>query len=103
IMRIKSPIPNNPTSAGDPNYFNQKMITSFGNTLVVFVPKSLSKFYQINVNNILPSSGYGISLIILLAIILVLVYFIFRIILVREEIRIIKRTQSNPIKGTRND
>jgi hypothetical protein len=92
---VKSPLPSNSISTSDGNYFNQKMITSFGNTVVVSVPKNFNKFYEININDSLPSSNYLTSLIILVGIILVLIYFVLRTSLIRQEIKIIKHTHSN--------
>src|SRR5665213_1095047 len=35
--KVKSPISSNSISSSDPNYLAQKMITSFGNSVIVFV------------------------------------------------------------------
>jgi len=93
--RVKSPIPNKSISANDPNYLAQKMITSFGNSVVVLVPKTINKFYEINVNNYLPSVNSKDSLIILVIILLATTYLLFRTMVIRQEIRIIRHSHSN--------
>ncbi|HUC95774.1 MAG TPA: hypothetical protein VMR76_02330 [Candidatus Saccharimonadia bacterium] len=81
-------------SASDSNYYALKMITTFGNTLYVGVSGSFNKFYEININNKLPTLGSTLSLIILASIILVMVYFLLRALLIRQEIKLIKNDQS---------
>jgi hypothetical protein len=90
--KIKSRIPDNSISANDPNYFAQKMITSFGNSVVVFVPKTFSKFYEININNYLPSASSGDSLIIIGLIIMASSYLLIRTTVLRQEIKIIRHS-----------
>jgi len=93
--RIKSPLPNNSVSSSDPNYFDQKMITSFGNTIIISVPKNFQKFYEININNGFPSSSYAVSLLVLALMIILMVYFILRGHLIRQEIKVIRHTHSS--------
>lgn len=98
--KIKSPIASNSISQTDNNYFDQKMVTSFGNTVVVSVPKSFNKFYEININNGFYSSSFVISVVFLLLLIIALVYFTLRAILIRQEIKIIRHGYTHPQKGS---
>ena len=98
ITRIKSPIPTNSEDINDPSYFNQKMVVSFGNTLTISVPKSFNKFYEIDINNGLPASSYTVSFGILIIMSVILLYFSFRALLIREEIKIVKHNHANLTK-----
>ena len=77
-LKIKSPIPDQSTSLSDPNFYAQKMIVSFGNSVTINVPKSFNKFYELNINNYLPSSSSKVSLVILAILLLVTVYLLLR-------------------------
>ena len=94
-LKIKSPIPNHSTSLSDPNFYAQKMIVSFGNSVTINVPKSFNKFYELNINNYLPSSSSKVSLVILAILLLVTVYLLLRTIVLIEEIKIIRHSHSN--------
>ncbi len=98
ITRIKSPIPTSSVDINDPSYFNQKMVVSFGNTLTISVPKSFNKFYEIDINNGLPASSYTVSFGILIIMSVILLYFSFRALLIREEIKIVKHNHANLTK-----
>ena len=90
--KIKSPLPSSSISGSDPNYLDQKMITTFGNSVVVYVPKTINKFYEININNYLPSVSGRDSLIILVVMLLITVYLLHRISVIRQEIKIIRHS-----------
>ena len=94
-VKIKTPVPDNSMSVTDPNYYAQKMIVSFGNTLVIYIPKSFNKFLEMNINNYLPSSSSEVSLIIVILILLTLIYLLVRNIILREELKIIRHNHSN--------
>jgi hypothetical protein len=93
--QVKSPIPSSSISINDPNYLAQKMITSFGNSVVIFVPKTINKFYEISINNYLPSTSSKDSLIILVVILLITIYLLLRTMVIRQEIKIIRHNHSN--------
>jgi len=94
-VKIKTPVPDNSMSVTDPNYYAQKMIVSFGNTVVIYIPKSFNKFLEMNINNYLPSSSSEVSLIIVILILLSLIYLLVRNIILREELKIIRHSHSN--------
>lgn len=99
MTKIKSPIPNNSISSKNKNYSHYAMVVTFGNTVTVYLPMNFNKFYEINVNNYLPSGSSTESLVILIILIAVDTYFILRANLIRKEIRIIRHNLSNTKKG----
>lgn len=81
----------NPVSSSDPNYDNGKMITTFGNTITINAPKSFLSYYELSINNYLPSVSAGSTIIILVITFSIYLYFILRTVLLREEIKLIKK------------
>jgi uncharacterized repeat protein (TIGR01451 family) len=95
VFRVKTSPPEVAVSASDPNYDSGKMITTFGNTISINVPKSAATYYELSVNNSLFSISSRLSVFILFILLVIYLYFIFRIILIREEINIIKKGHSD--------
>lgn len=78
VFSVDSPIPNTPASSTDPGYYNSEMTTVYGNSLLIKTPQSFSKFVEININNSLASESSTTSLITVVVIGLVMLYFVLR-------------------------
>jgi hypothetical protein len=89
-LLIKNPVSNLSVSASDRNFFNLKMITSFGNVVNVNISGPFNKNYEKFINNPLPSINYQISLVIMAALIIIDSYFLLRVVIIKKEIKNIK-------------
>jgi hypothetical protein len=92
---VSSPVNKTPLSSSDANYFNMKMITNFGNTITISLPWSFSKYFELKINNGLPSVSRTISLIISAALVLFVAYFVYRTRLIMIELRHLKEDYLN--------
>lgn len=75
-FNVLNKIPNTPLSSSDPNYYNMKMITTYGNTINIKLPWSISKYIELKINNGLPSMLITFCLIISLLLLIFITYFV---------------------------
>lgn len=89
-FEVTDQFPDTPLSASDPNYYNNKMVTSYGNTLSIKLPWTFAKFYELKINNNLPSQTLVVSLIVSILLILVVCHFLARNLQLLRELNHVK-------------
>jgi uncharacterized repeat protein (TIGR01451 family) len=88
-VRIKNPLPNTPVSSSDPGHFDMTMTNVYGNTINVKLPPSVIKTTEV-VNNTLPNTGPGTSLVIAFVITTLAAYLFARTRLMAKELDIVR-------------
>jgi hypothetical protein len=94
-MFVSNPIPKTPISSTDPGYFNSSMTVAYGNVLTVKLPFTFNKYVESSVNNGLPYENKWASLVAVIGIAVIMLYFIALNHLVVEELHKIKDDFSN--------
>jgi uncharacterized repeat protein (TIGR01451 family) len=89
-VKIKNPLPATPISLSDPLSFDYEMHNKYGRTVVVKLPKPVSKTVEQTVS-ILPNTGPTSTLLVSAFIVAVIAYFYYRNRLLAKELRIIQR------------
>jgi hypothetical protein len=87
---VDSPVPNTPESSVDHNFYNSKMTVTYGNSVSVKVPLSITKFFEMDVNNLLPFSSPAVALTVIAIILVVMLFFIAQCNLAIKELDCIK-------------
>ena len=83
-VKIKDPIPQTPTDPGDQTHFDLTMSNTYGNTIEIHLPGSITKTIE-TTTTALPNTGPGNSLIAAGAIVVVAGYFFARTRLLAQE------------------
>jgi hypothetical protein len=86
-VKVKSPIPQTPVSASDPNRFDLIMTNVYGNAININLPGSAGKSVEA-VGTSLPNTGPGTNLLIGSAIVIIAGYFYSRSRLLTKESRL---------------
>lgn len=76
-IQVDAIIPQTPTSSSDPFYYNLTMTNTYGNTVKINLPQSISKQVQ-NTSTNLPNTGPGQGIIIAFLIVSIVGYFFYR-------------------------
>ncbi len=92
---VDNPVNKTPLSSTDPNYFNLKMTTTYGNTIVLNLPWSLTKYIELKINNGSLSMLKIYSLIISFLLVLFAAYFVCRNLLILKELKKLKEDYLN--------
>lgn len=83
-VKVKDPIPQTPTDPGDQAHFDLTMTNTYGNTIDIHLPGSITKTIE-TASTALPNTGPGTSLAIAGAIVIVAGYFFARARLLVDE------------------
>jgi uncharacterized repeat protein (TIGR01451 family) len=89
-VTVKNPLPATPISLSDPLSFDYEMHNKYGRTVVVKLPKPVSKTVEQTVT-VLPNTGPTSTLLISALFVSVIAYFYYRNKLLAKELRIIQR------------
>lgn len=88
-VKIKNPIPDTPSPAGNPGSFNLTMTNTYGNTIDIKLPPSITKATE-QTSQQLPNTGPGESLAIGVALTVIVGYFFARSRLMAKELNAVK-------------
>ncbi len=77
-VKVKSPIPQTPPSTSDPEYFDHIMTNVYGNTINIYLPKTVVSVVTTATTTTLPNTGPGTSVIFAAAVAVLAGYFFFR-------------------------
>ncbi len=86
-VKIDNPIPQTPSSTSDPNYFNNKMTNTFGNTITISLPPTTTQVIQ-STSSALPNTGPGTSIIIGAVVVAIAGFFFYRSRLLAKEAKL---------------
>ena len=92
-VKIMDPIPDTPISSSDPGHFDHKMTNVYGDTVVINLPPTIVTAVQ-TVNNTLPNTGPGTSVIVAFVIMLLIGYFFARSRLLAREAMLVRNEYS---------
>jgi hypothetical protein len=94
-MKVKKSISNDSISINDKSYNNLVINVAYGNATNIHVNGPFNKYYEININNKLPAVDSKTSFAIGSLILVIMLYFLLRVIVIRSEIKNIKLEHSS--------
>lgn len=95
-VKIKSPIPQTPSPAGNPGSFDLKLTNVYGNTVEIKLPNSITKATE-QTTQTLPNTGPGEAMVIGALLITFVGYFFARSRLMVKELEIIKEEYASGV------
>lgn len=90
LIKVKSNIPNTPSSTSDPLSYDMQMVNVYGDTVRIDLPKTPIKTVEQTVTK-LPSTGFGTNVVVSTILLMAATYFYFRNRTMVKELSLIKQ------------